>query len=766
VVAAGLAVLALAGVGCPGRQEGGRATDDQPPSGTVVVDGGAPATNDTAATLTLSATDPQGTVVAMRFSSTGASWSVPEPYATSRAWTLDGGDGTKTVYAQFEDQAGNWSAVASDEIALDTAAPTVSSVAVSDVLATSVTVTWTTSEPATSQVEYGPTTAYGSRTPVDPTLATSHGVTLTGLAPGTTHHLGVRSVDWAGNEALGSDLSFTTPAPDTTPPTVPGNLAATPVSPSRIDLSWAASSDGVGVTGYEVSRDDATVATVPGPGFSDTGLAPGSSHTYRVRALDAAGNASGWSDPATATTLGGSTVGHPELVQHVSSTANPTGKGEPGNHYSFTLPNPVLEGNCLILGVAHQHGSAFAPTPVTDTNGTWPTSPAASIADANSNVDLAIFVLPAAAGGVHTLTVHFAANLTQFQYTVSEFSDIAATDPVSGSAGASDVPAPDVHSGTFTPSSNDAGGGNLVWSLFWNDANPQSGNEATRIAAGPGFTLLDADIMWQLDASVQHASQYLVQPISAPVDPRMTVSMRPRNDPWIGLSISLRAERAGSAPAPGIRVAKVLHFTNEVPPGTLTLQAPSTGNTLVLVTHETSIVDLTSVEDSAGNAYVKVQPEADEPQYWIAVNAVTGPDLLLTLRIRGSALATSVLVYDVVGASTSPVGASSGVPSTLLDGVSVINDFPTLTPDQAEGLTLAACSLGQGPMLSFAPGAPAGAIDDYVHYAGQTDTSFMDNSDCRAHLYTSSTATQHWNWNITPNPSNSGVAAAVHLRAP
>ena len=41
----------------------------------------------------------------------------------------------------------------------------------------------------------------------------------------------------------------------------------------------------------------------------------------------------------------------------------------------------------------------------------------------------------------------------------------------------------------------------------------------------------------------------------------------------------------------------------------------------------------------------------------------------------------------------------------------------------------------------------------------------MDNSDCRAHVYTSSTATQHWNWNITNNQANSGCATAVHLLA-
>ena len=46
----------------------------------------------------------------------------------------------------------------------------------------------------------------------------------------------------------------TTPAPDTQPPTAPTELTATAVSGSQINLSWTASTDNVGVTGYLVER--------------------------------------------------------------------------------------------------------------------------------------------------------------------------------------------------------------------------------------------------------------------------------------------------------------------------------------------------------------------------------------------------------------------------------------------------------------------------------------------------------------------------------
>ncbi|HEY5541121.1 MAG TPA: hypothetical protein VIL41_06690, partial [Coriobacteriia bacterium] len=61
----------------------------------------------------------------MRFSNDGSTWSSWQAYSTTASWTLTSGDGTKTVYAQFKDNAGNASsATISDTIGLDTVAPT------------------------------------------------------------------------------------------------------------------------------------------------------------------------------------------------------------------------------------------------------------------------------------------------------------------------------------------------------------------------------------------------------------------------------------------------------------------------------------------------------------------------------------------------------------------------------------------------------------------------------------------------------------------
>jgi hypothetical protein len=100
--------------------------DPAAPSGSVVVDGGATATDTSAVTLALAASDPADFstgLASMRFSNDGTNWSAFQPYATSAAWTLSAGDGTKTVFVQYADGVGNLSNPASDTIVLDTTAP-------------------------------------------------------------------------------------------------------------------------------------------------------------------------------------------------------------------------------------------------------------------------------------------------------------------------------------------------------------------------------------------------------------------------------------------------------------------------------------------------------------------------------------------------------------------------------------------------------------------------------------------------------------------
>jgi hypothetical protein len=89
---------------------------------------------------------------------------------------------------------------------------------------------------------------------------------------------------------------------DTTPPSTPDNLQATAISASQIDLSWDASTDDVGVTGYRIYRDGTQIDTTASTTYQDTGLSASTAYMYTVSAIDGAGNESYQSLSASATT--------------------------------------------------------------------------------------------------------------------------------------------------------------------------------------------------------------------------------------------------------------------------------------------------------------------------------------------------------------------------------------------------------------------------------------------------------------------------------
>lgn len=150
----------------------------------------------------------------------------------------------------------------------------------------------------------------GDSTPIAEVQTTSY--TDGGLQPNTTHTYTVRATDNAPvpntspDSAPASATTSAAPVLDFTPPSVPANVVATAQSSTSIALSWSPSTDASGIEEYRIYRNGggAPVGTVAGTNFTDSGLAPGTTYSYTVRAVDGAlfPNVSGNSDPASATT--------------------------------------------------------------------------------------------------------------------------------------------------------------------------------------------------------------------------------------------------------------------------------------------------------------------------------------------------------------------------------------------------------------------------------------------------------------------------------
>ncbi len=104
---------------------------------------------------------------------------------------------------------------------------------------------------------------------------------------------------------------------DTQAPTIPTNLAISNITQTTATLNWAASTDNVGVTGYEIFSGATSIGTVTGTSTNITSLTANTSYSYTIKAKDAAGNISASSNAITFTTL-------PNAVTYCASSGNRT----------------------------------------------------------------------------------------------------------------------------------------------------------------------------------------------------------------------------------------------------------------------------------------------------------------------------------------------------------------------------------------------------------------------------------------------------------
>jgi chitodextrinase len=259
-----------------------------------------------AATVSANASDNIG-VAGVQFKLDGANLGAEDttaPYSVNWDTTTATSAG-HTLTAVARDAAGNNTTSGTISVTVDNAAPTVSITAptagssVSGTVAVNASAADNAGGSGIAKVEFY---VDGALKSTDTTSPYSFSWDTSTAALGS-HSLTAKAYDKAttANTATSSTVNVT--VSDATPPSAPTNLHATNTGTTTVALAWGASTDNIGVTGYQVKRNGVTVTTTTQLSYTDSGLSPTTAYSYTVVATDAAGNVSPAAGPLSITTL-------------------------------------------------------------------------------------------------------------------------------------------------------------------------------------------------------------------------------------------------------------------------------------------------------------------------------------------------------------------------------------------------------------------------------------------------------------------------------
>lgn len=453
------------------------------------------------------------------------------------------------------------------------------------------------------------------------------------------------------------------------------------------------------------------------------------------------------------------------IVQHVSSSYNPpVAVTETGNNYIFMLPNPVGSGNAVVIGVSYPSGSPV--TSITDDkSNSWSTTAAVTADPGAGNQALKVYVLASSTGGMQTITIAFGGAVQPVKMWFTELYNVTAT--VNGTATATSQNVVNVASpGSFTPTNNNANGGNLILSYMCDTATVGTTNPF-RILAASGYSLNDSDIAYVSNDGMPNASQFFLQATSAATVPLFNVANggTSAGDSYNIAALALSIGTQGTPRPAGLYVNKIIYFSTKANVSPQAYAIPTTGNCGLMVSACSLVANptITSASDSDSVTWTKQTTSTSLPTFLLGSNLTANPGKVLSIVFGQTAQILQMLFYDISGAAASPLGVVAGN-SASVNGLSSAPHQPDITPGFANSLVIAYMQDGLGPCSAVT--SPTGAIWDFPNYTGETDSGNMAWGDAMGHLYNSGTSALNWTWTITNQVSNSVTSTAIEIKAP
>lgn len=225
---------------------------------------------------------------------------------------------------------------------------------------TSISVAWDASSDAGSEVEGY--TLYRNGVAIGMFSGTTTTYNDTGRTMNTSYTYEVDAFDAFNNRSVKSDPLVVSTLNDIEPPTVPQNVHSTSIKSSTVSLAWDASSDAMtSVAGYTVYRNGASIGSVTGTTFTDTGRTQNTSYTYEVDAYDIVNNRSAKSDPLIVTTSPDAEP--PTVPQNLRTTAV--------TYKNVAIAWDASTDNIALTGyTVYRNGTSIATTTATTYNDT------------------------------------------------------------------------------------------------------------------------------------------------------------------------------------------------------------------------------------------------------------------------------------------------------------------------------------------------------------------------------------------------------------
>lgn len=140
---------------------------------------------------------------------------------------------------------------------------------------------------------------------------------------------------------------------DVTAPTQPTNLIVSEVTETTANLSWSASTDNIGVSSYAIYRNNTALTNSQATSIVISGLTQNTSHTFKVKARDAAGNESGFSNEVTVMTLADTSTLHTasgDLETYIGNLID-TAPGSSGDDYSEPTISELTSWNTIVTAI-------------------------------------------------------------------------------------------------------------------------------------------------------------------------------------------------------------------------------------------------------------------------------------------------------------------------------------------------------------------------------------------------------------------------------